>query len=186
MPAACDADYSPVCGCDGLTYGNACTAASAGMNQLHEGECEEDDPDDGAGGGSLDGGVAETGCQVGGVNYESGASGILAEDGCNTCACGNGTLACTRRACLPPAGGAACGARAGNTCSKDEYCAYVEGQHCGAADAEATCQPRPENCLNQFEPVCGCDNETYSNSCVANAAGMGVLSTGACEDDAEQ
>ncbi|HET7543299.1 MAG TPA: hypothetical protein VFK05_25675, partial [Polyangiaceae bacterium] len=46
---------------------------------------------------------------------------------------------------LPPVG-KACGARAGNTCGPDEYCAYVAGDDCGAADAEATCKPRPQAC----------------------------------------
>lgn len=38
-PQACTRDYRPVCGCDDHTYGNACTAASAGVSVIHDGAC---------------------------------------------------------------------------------------------------------------------------------------------------
>lgn len=38
-PQMCTHGYRPVCGVDGKTYGNGCTAASAGVSVAHEGKC---------------------------------------------------------------------------------------------------------------------------------------------------
>jgi hypothetical protein len=38
-PEGCDLAYIPVCGCDAMTYGNACAAASAGVSVSYAGEC---------------------------------------------------------------------------------------------------------------------------------------------------
>lgn len=39
-PQMCTKIYAPVCGCDGKTHGNACTAASAGVSVAAKGECK--------------------------------------------------------------------------------------------------------------------------------------------------
>jgi hypothetical protein len=38
-PQNCPGVWMPVCGCDGRTYGNTCTAAEKGANVAHEGAC---------------------------------------------------------------------------------------------------------------------------------------------------
>ncbi len=110
-PEICLAVEDPVCGCDGRTYGNACAAASFGVNVAYKGLCEQ----------------------------------------------------------------AYCWSN--KECSEDEYCYFAD-----CALETGKCQPRPEICTFIYDPVCGCDGQTYSNSCVAASQGMSVDHTGACRD----
>ena len=73
-----------------------------------------------------------------------------------------------------------CGGLLGETCSAGEYCNFTPEAQCGAADQTGTCEPKPEVCVEQYDPVCGCDGQTYSSVCYAAMAGISVARSGEC------
>ena len=73
-----------------------------------------------------------------------------------------------------------CGGIAGVPCVDGEFCRFDDGT-CGAADLMGSCEEIPEVCTEDFMPVCGCDDVTYSNRCRASAEGVSVVSDGECE-----
>ncbi len=76
--------------------------------------------------------------------------------------------------------GRTCGGRGTPPCATGLYCNFPPSSICGAADGPGTCDPIPTICTREFNPVCACDGTTYSNPCMAAAAGISVRSTGAC------
>ncbi|MBA3395826.1 MAG: hypothetical protein H0T89_24490 [Deltaproteobacteria bacterium] len=102
--------------------------------------------------------------------------------GCNDQTYGNACMAAAAGVAVSALGECAvqCGGRAGDTCNSAQYCRFDRIAICGHADGQGVCETRPQGCLAQFAPVCGCDNQTYSNECVAAAAGIGTLHDGAC------
>jgi hypothetical protein len=73
-----------------------------------------------------------------------------------------------------------CGGIAGVQCPQGQFCSFPPEAHCGAADMSGTCARKPDACAQMMDEVCGCDDKTYSNACMAAQAGVSVVMKGAC------
>ena len=62
-------------------------------------------------------------------------------------------------------------------CDRSQYCQKAAGK----CEGQGQCVTRPQVCPEIFDPVCGCDGVTYSNSCFAAMAGANVRKAGACD-----
>jgi hypothetical protein len=195
IPGVCPETNVPVCGCNGITYKNVCSAAGAGVGIDHAGECEADQQAcGGTHGGTCDAGEfcmrpqgecaadAEGVCQTTTVSCPAiilpvcGCDGVTYDNAC--VAAGAGVTVASEGECHEPGMPIACDGVSGGTCGEGEFCKHAEGA-C-AADAEGTCSSLPLACQPIVLEVCGCDGTTYPSACFANGAGVNVDHTDAC------
>lgn len=64
-----------------------------------------------------------------------------------------------------------------NDCGANGLC----GRPIGACLTAGTCVTPPAACRSTFDPVCGCNGQTYDNECFASLAGVSVAALGPCE-----
>jgi hypothetical protein len=192
-PEVCPEIFAPVCGCDGVTYGNACEASVGGTSVASAGECEDEAIACVAGGDSCPAGTL---CRIDDRTCDPLAEGHCVKEPAEcpdtdkpVCGCDGQTY---RNTCEATKAGAAIASDGvcdpGAMCGGTEVVECVKGEVCkrGVGSCEATdpglCQPIPESCPGVSDPVCGCDGKTYDNSCLALQSGIGVESVGVCDD----
>ena len=65
-------------------------------------------------------------------------------------------------------------------CPAGKFCAAAEANRCPGLESSGICRHIPEACIHIYQPVCGCDGQTYGNDCQADAAGVAIAYDGPC------
>ena len=76
--------------------------------------------------------------------------------------------------------GQACAGFLGTPCPTGYVCDITIENACQGADLPGQCHALPEVCAEIYQPVCGCDGQTYANDCSRQIAGVQIDHQGEC------
>jgi hypothetical protein len=173
VDCVCPEVWAPVCGVDGVTYGNACEARCAHVEIAHEGPCEAECRcnADCAGRAVCREGRCQPPCEIQCLVHDPvcGSDGRTYGCGAVDAAC-HGVTVLHEGECRP-------------TCTDDRQC--DAGSFClpwPACTDDCGCMRfcEPCACLALWDPVCGVDGVTYGNACEARCAHVEVAAPGEC------
>jgi|GEM_PF-5671161 hypothetical protein len=196
----CEEKNQVVCGCDGVIYPNPCTANASSVSVWHEGACITEE---GIACAGMTGQVCGEGqkCNIEACDEYWPGQCKSTEDCESTpqCGCDNVTYqnVCERLEadvakyhdgpCLPGGDLPTCTGSVANSgkCGQDYWqdgaSYYCDKWPPGECEFEGVCTARPASCEGlQWPEVCGCDDQTYTNLCVARQHDMPAQSPGAC------
>ncbi|MCO4763341.1 MAG: hypothetical protein KC502_17625 [Myxococcales bacterium] len=192
---ACPNGGQPECGCDDNTYPNGCFRRQANVSKKHAGACPDDPTTVQCKVGPIKPALCPTGtfCQV----FDTNPIACVGDGECvklpvvcdatNKPVCGCNGKTYTNACLLAQAqqNSKNTGQCSASTCTEGQagcaanaYCAVPQGQ-CGI---QGICISKPPAtaCTGVIDPVCGCDNKTYTNPSCAAVQGVVIKSKGAC------
>ncbi len=198
LTAICNDLYDPVCGCNGVTYANACVAENSGVTYYEMGDCQSicqldttmysDDS-------TVCFALYDPVCGCNGVTYSNSCyaqkDGILhwKQGECQQDSCDDDLvyvplpiLDCSEEAYEP-----ICGCDQityDNICeaANSDIYEYTLGHCC----VDVSLIDDPSDCPDVYEPICDCNGKVYPNLCVAEKSGVEFpepCSSTSCIDD---